>query len=485
MESRFRIIRSALARLDETPVRRHRVLGFAIQVGLLMLFGVMLALPASAQMDGTALGDVGNTRLQRQLGNYINAICPGLQGSENASRADLALQCTILVQTANEIEGVVGVGVEQSLGLSESELNGAVDDIAHRQLPATAKSSSEISVVHTAAVSQRLYTLRRDWGSDIMIAGTLQDNDGNSMPLHYQWSRESSAAGIKDYLPEGLGIYLNGVGSFGHRDSEDEELGFDYRNLGFTMGSDYRVSDTAIVGGAFSYLNSLQDFNSNKGEIDVNTVAFSGYAAKQIQNFYVNAIATYAHAEVDLEREINYGGGAVDRTAKGDTSSDEFSIAAGGGYEFEYQGLTYGPMMEWEWIWLEIRSFTESGADGLNLEHSHDSMTSATVDLGLEGSFPISTRFGVVVPQLTVAWAHQFEDDSREIRARYEFDNTGAGEGEFFVKTDSPDRNYAKISTAISMQFKRGLSGFASYQALVGHNRLSLHAFTFGGRMSF
>lgn len=450
------------------------------ELAALLLIGVSIALPAGAQMGGTALGEVGNTRLQRQLGTYINDICPGLQTAEQSSRADLADRCRELVQTANEIL-VNGGPTADSLGLDTSELNDAVDDIAHRQLPATAKSSSEISAVHTAAVSQRLYTLRRDWGEDIMIAGILRDDDGNAMPLDYRWAREDSAAGIKDRIPEGLGLYLNGVGSFGHRDSEDEELGFDFRNLGFTMGSDYRLSDSMIVGGAFSYLNSFQDFNRDKGEIDVNTVAFSGYGAHRIQSLYINAIATYAHAEVDLEREITF----ADRTAKGDTSSDEFSIALGGGYEFEYEGITYGPMVETEWVWLDIRSFTETGANGLNLEHSHDSMKSATVDVGVEGSYPISTRIGVLVPQLSVAWAHQFEDDSREIRARYEFDNTGAGEGEFFVETDSPDRNYAKISAALSAQLKDGISGFGSYQAIVGHNRLSLHAFTFGARLSF
>jgi outer membrane autotransporter protein len=282
-------------------------------------------------------------------------------------------------------------------------------------------------------------------------------------------------------FPPGLGVYLNGNGSFGHRDSDDEELGFDYRNLGFTLGADYRLSDNTVAGGALGYVNSYQDFNRDKGEIDVNTVAFSGYGAHRIKAFYVDGIVTYAHGEVDLEREIGF----VDRTAKGDTSSDEFSVAFGSGYEFESNGFTYGPMMDWEWIWLDIRSFTESNADGLNLKHRHDSMKSATVDLGVEGSYPISTRFGVFIPQLSVAWAHQFEDDTREIKARYKSDDTGLDEGDFFVETDSPDRNYAKLSAALSASLQGGWSAFASYQAIVGHNRLSYHGFSFGGRHSF
>jgi len=453
---------------------------FTIQAGVLLLILGTSALPAAAQMmGGSELEDVGNTRLQKAVGRAVTAVCNDLSGTNpSGGSADLLVRCIELVDSAIEI---AGGSAGQSLGLTESELNEAVDDIAHRQLPATAKSSSEISSVHTATVSQRLYALRQGT-EQIMIAGLLRDSEGNTLPVDYRWSPEDSAAGIKEKFPPGLGLYLNGMGSFGHRDSDNEELGFDYRNLGFTLGGDYRLSDSTVTGGAFSYVNTFQDFNRDKGEIDVNNVAFSAYGAHRFEAFYVDGILTYAHNEIDLEREIRYA--TIARTAKGDTSSDEFSIAIGSGYEFETAGFTYGPMMDWEWIWLDIRSFTESSAGGLNLKHSHDSMKSATVDLGVEGSYPISTRYGVFIPQLSVAWAHQFEDDTREIKARYEFD-TGLDEGEFFVETDSPDRNYAKLSAAVSASLQGGWSAFGSYQAIVGHNRLSYHGFNFGGRYSF
>lgn len=437
---------------------------------------------ASAQMAAQDLITLSDTNLQRRVANYIDAICADLQAETGRQQVDLAAQCLAVADTAAAIlpGGQAPSGSE--LELDEDELLEAVDDIAHRQMPANSKSSSEISAVHTSAVSARMFALRRDETPDVQLAGTLIDREGERLPLSYQWDRDTAAAGWREQVPEGLGVYLNGNAAFGDRDGDNDELGFDFRNLGFTLGSDYRLTDTRVVGGAFSYLNAFQDFDGNKGEIDVHIVAFSFYGSQRIGQAYVNGIATYAHGEIDLEREIVFS--AIDRTAKGDTSSDEFAIAFGGGYEFQWEGLTYGPMMEWEWLWLDIRSFDESGANGLNLEHAHDSMKSATVDVGVEGSHPISTRYGVFIPQLAVAWVHQFEDDSREIRARFEGDNTGAADG-FVVKTDDPDRNYAKISAALSGSFKRGLSGYLSYQAIVGHDRLSSHGFSFGGRVSF
>ncbi len=463
---------------SETPSRPFTNL--ALTAALLM--SLLAPEVARAQMMGADdLIALADTRLRRQLSRYIGDICGPLQAETGSQQVDLAATCTSLADTATVLSGGGATGNE--LDLTEEELLEAIDDIAHRQLPATAKSSSEISAVHTAAVSSRLFALRQEEAPDILLAGTLIDSDGDRLPIHYQWDRDEAAAGVRERMPEGLGLYLNGNGAFGDRDSDDEEAGFDFRNLGFTAGADYRITDTSVAGGAFTYLNAFQDFKNAKGEIDVDIVAFSFYGTQRINQAYVNAIATYAHGEIDLERELVFA--TFDRTAKGDTSSDEFSIAIGGGYEFQWEGLSYGPMMEWEWIWLDIQSFNESGANGLNLDHDHDEMKSATVDLGLEGSHPISTRWGVFIPQLAVAWVHQFEDDSREIRARYEADNTGASAEEFFVETDDPDRNYAKISAAVSGSFRRGISGYLSYQAIVGHNRLSSHAFSFGGRISF
>jgi len=465
---------------ETLPTRR---LGHVAPVVLALVFLACVFVPEIARAQNSGAEDliaVSDTPVQRQLSTYTGAICEPLQGSPSGTpQADLAEVCLDLTQTATALESLT----VPPLDLDEDGLRDALDDIAHRQLPATAKSSSEISAVHTATVSSRLFALRQEETPDILMAGSLIDSEGNRLPLHYAWDRDASAAGLRDRMPEGLGLYLNGNGAFGHRDSDDEELGFDFRNLGFTLGSDYRLSDASVVGGAFTYVNTFQDFNRDKGEIDVHIVAFSAYGTHRVGQLYFNGVATYAHGEIDIEREIVYAD--VDRQAKGDTSSDEFAFALGSGYEFQWKGFTYGPMMEWEWLWLDIRSFTETGADGLNLQHSHDQMKSATVDLGVEGSHPISTRFGVFIPQLVVAWVHQFEDDSRNIVARYEFDDTGVADEGFFLRTKSPDRNYAKISAAVSGSFKRGMSGYLSYQTIAGHKRLSSHAFSLGGRIQF
>ena len=88
----------------------------------------------------------------------------------------------------------------------------------------------------------------------------------------------------------------------------------------------------------------------------------------------------------------------------------------------------------------------------------------------------------MVTPQIRADWAHQFEDDSREITARYRFDPSRT---EFFVRTQDPDRDYVDFSASVAAQLSGNMSAFLAYETLFGHSDLDVHSFTLGGRIQF
>ncbi len=108
---------------------------------------------------------------------------------------------------------------------------------------------------------------------------------------------------------------------------------------------------------------------------------------------------------------------------------------------------------------LFIESFTESGS-AFNLRNSSQDLDSVTTVLGAEISYAISTALGIISPQIRVGWLHEYENDSRTVKAVYPGD---PGATPINVFTDSPDRNSVPFGASILATLPRGFSAFLDY----------------------
>jgi outer membrane autotransporter protein len=454
---------------------------------------VLIALPVEGfaqQLDMVP----GQTRLQRDLGLAINStVCPALAADPGVNRDDGSLagdlfgRCNDLIATATEINS--GIPGGNSLGLSAGELNAALDSIAHTQMPAIGRGASEISVIQAGIIGERLYALRE--GADgVQIAGHAYDEEGRRVDFDVDLLEASGAAGDDALAGSGFGAFLNVKGGFGDRDTTGEELGFDYYNTGATLGMDYRFSENFFAGIAGGYTYSDRDFSRSGGNIESDTASGWLFLGFQEQGFYLDGLYGFSYHWIDTERDIVIPIGAApsglamaaNRTAKGDTEATEHQLAANAGYVFEFGGLGLGPIAGIEWITLDVDDFDESGAGGLALSYEDDDLDSLITTLGAEASYDLSTDFGVLTPQVRAAWAHQFDDDSRDITAQYRFDPTNT---RFFVRTRSPDRDYVDLGLSVAAQLPGGLSMFLAYDTILGHSYFSVHSFTLGGRLEF
>ena len=105
--------------------------------------------------------------------------------------------------------------------------------------------------------------------------------------------------------------------------------------------------------------------------------------------------------------------------------------------------------------------------------------------LGVQGSYAWSTNFGVLLPQVLFGWQHEFEDDSRIIRATFINDTTNGGKGTTIkVPTDRPDRDYFNLGLGLSAQFPHGISSFIYYQTVLAYEDLTENSFVGGLRIA-
>ena len=276
-----------------------------------------------------------------------------------------------------------------------------------------------------------------------------------------------------------LGLFLNGLGSFGDQEKTPRELGFDFHTGGFVLGGDYKLTNDLILGAAIGYLNTRAQLDDSAGHVTNNGYSLSAFGTYYIANtMYVDGIATYTWNAYDLERNVQ---GGANETARGHPDGNQFALSVGSGYDFFVGGLTAGPTFRVNYLNIFIDGYQERGAATSDLKVNSQTITSVTTDLGAQASYAISVPFGVLLPTVRFEWEHEYENNSRTIVSHSVVDPGQV----LTVTTNGPDRDYFRLGAGVSATFKRGTSAFFYYEAVLGRNNFTNNSFTAGLRFEF
>lgn len=296
-------------------------------------------------------------------------------------------------------------------------------------------------------------------------------------------SERGGAAGADEpsLLGGRLGLFVNGQGSFGDKDATSREAGFEFDTKGVTAGADYRFTDQFILGAALGYISTDSDLDLSAGDSETRGYSLSIFGTYYLSDkFYIDAIATYGWNDYDSTRNIVFPG--FSGSAKGDTDGTQLGLSASGGYNVSRGGLTFGPYARVEYIYVKIDSFTETGADELNLSIDSQRVRSLTTALGGQMFYAISTGWGVLSPNARLEWEHQYKDRSRRLTGTFAVDPL---QTVFAVPTDDPDKDYFNLGLGVAAQFQRGRSAFIHYETVLDREDVTNHSFIGGIRVEF
>jgi outer membrane lipase/esterase len=465
----------------------HRAWKSAARGAAVALVASLVGLAAGAQTPGP-LEQNAETDLQRRTAAAIETLCPKLPSfgaSVDGARPldQLYLRCSQLISTAPGGGGGMG-DVPPLPGVSPDELNDLLVEVAPYEASAPGLTSTETAKVQITNVSNRLLALRQGAtgisfaGLSLVVEGARLDGrllDTFQLP----WA---AAVEDGDEVPR-WGAFLNADGGFGSWDESAEDAGFDFHNGGLTGGVDYRLRDDLAVGLAFGWARTQQDFTGGAVGSDLRKDAYSTslYGTwTHASGAHVDGIVTYTRNEYELERLVGFPGAFSN--ARGDTSANEGAGSLGLGWDVDRGAWSAGPYARVDVVYTKLHGFSEHGAGGLNLSYSDQSIWSVASILGGQVAYALSTPFGVVTPQVRAEYEHEFEDDSRHVKASFAADPTREV---FFAKSPAPDRNFANLGGSISLALPHGVSAFVDYETVLGRFRLEDHQFTLGGRVEF
>jgi outer membrane autotransporter protein len=286
----------------------------------------------------------------------------------------------------------------------------------------------------------------------------------------------------------GLGVFASIDYEKFDQDNTRFESGFERDTLGGTIGVDYALSPSVILGGAFNYGHDFGNYDGVGGGFDHN--GYGGFlytSLSPLPRLFVDLSAGYIWKDYGYERRASFeppGGrtvGAFGRT-QGDTEGDELRLSVNGGYDFALGSVTLGPRLGVNYRDQTIDAYRESGQTGLELAYDNQNIVSLTTNAGVYGSIAINTGVGVIVPQATAEYIHEFLNDQRSVGFRLVQDLNNQ---KFRYQTDPPDRDYVILGVGVSMVLPDGLVAFLNFRELLGYRDRHSHAVNLGIRLAF
>ena len=297
--------------------------------------------------------------------------------------------------------------------------------------------------------------------------------------------RDGTAASADIPGLRGLSFFANGEYSSFGKDATSFEAGFDRETWGITVGGDYSFAGRGVVGLAFNYNKANAWYDVGGGGFDIESYGPLLYGSVlPIPNLFIDGYAGYAWQNYSSDRRINFnfGGFPVTGKALGDTDGHEFKLGLNIGYDFVLGKLTVGPRVGVNYKETTVDAFSERGSTGLELRYSRHTQTSLTTVAGLFASYAISVPFGVVVPQFTAEYVHEFENDQKFHTYQLVQDLSGA---KFRFVNDPPDRDYFNLGAGVVVVLPQGITPFVNYRELLGYRDQHNHTVTAGVRFSF
>jgi uncharacterized protein YhjY with autotransporter beta-barrel domain len=256
-----------------------------------------------------------------------------------------------------------------------------------------------------------------------------------------------------------------------------------------TVGADVQMTRHALAGLAFDTHSQDGRFDGPTGNFDVDSYRFLAYGSfLPVANLNVQVSANYGIVSTERDRgaafveETSGGVFTAIGTPKADFDADQYGVFVSAGYDFPIGTVTLSPRAAYEWQRIAYETYSESGFSGLELKYQDFDITSSLSSLGLLGSIAISTTYGVLVPQASFDWKHEFDLDQQDLDVSF-VDDTRSEKFEY--ENEKPDRDYFEINAGLVFTMPRGFQIFGNYRTITNHSIFDARAGTVGVRYDF
>lgn len=455
-----------------------------------IIFSTILGLSTAsfAQESDLPLGAIGQTELQKRMGNGVQTVCGQFIANEdfsvNAQRADLFDRCGEMVHTALGLE----IDSSKSLGISLAELANVLQEVAGEEAMAQGSIATDTMSGQNALIGSRISGLLT------RLASThYSDSDdfyGNSSRI-----LGMGASGDDFGLSENFSVFANISAGNGEKDATNRENGFDLDATTFIVGADYRLNNSSVVGATIGLEAYDADYTKNQrvsgGDMSVDTATVSVYGLYSQDSYFMSGILGFGNSDFDTTRSVQYSSNnpndsfnGANRQLTSKSQSSQYNLSLTMGYQMINGSRTISPYVKLSYLDVEIDEFGEvdSSGGGLGLQYSAQNIESFKGILGAQASWVISQDFGVFSPYVIAEWHNEFKNDPDTITFQYIHDPRN---NQISLQGDAADSNFFNFTVGSSLILPNSFQLHADISSVVAFQDFDYTSINVGIRKAF
>jgi outer membrane autotransporter protein len=365
-----------------------------------------------------------------------------------------------------------------------SQVASALDQIAPRGDMAAANITINGSRIQSYNIAARLQNIRSGIqgvslrGLNLMID---QDEDMNryGKPFLLAFNGDGLPTDFKVKMNESWGFFMTGDGTYGDMKSSVSQPGYTFRNVGLTLGGDYRFTKNFVAGLMGGYNRTRSDMDDFGSRAVINTFMLGSYGTYYGNGLYLDGLFNIGWNNVDKDRRIVYPG--VDRTATSDQRGIVLALSGGTGYDFRVNKWILTPKLTLDFAHLSSNDYTESGASSLNLQVEGQTSKLMLGQLGGSLTYLWNTGKVLFMPRIwAMAGRELIRDDQIATTARL-----AMGSGSFTTFSVPPDKNFLTLGFGITLSLPQGTSLYINASCQGGQSNYYAYNLSGGLRMSF
>ncbi len=288
-------------------------------------------------------------------------------------------------------------------------------------------------------------------------------------------------------ITQDLNLFMSGGFQKKDKSASPFEAAFDSEQFGLTFGVDREINKKLSISFGIAYDRQDATFASDQGGFDTDSYrAFVVASFLPSENTFLDILGSYGLKDQFTKRYSTATNNRATPTTiggyqKSDLDIKETGLAVQGGYDFSEGNITFGPRLGFSYLVSEIDPYKEYGGTGLELSYSKQREQSLQGKIGFQATTAINTSFGVVAPEASIDFIHEFKRDQRSIEVTLVEDKSNS---KFYFNNDEPDRHYVEAGVGAVLVLPNGIQAFGRVSSVQGQSYIDNYGINLGVKFS-
>ena len=390
-----------------------------------------------------------------------------------AQTPNQAAVASVIDQSSATATGDFANAITQLTTLSSGQLSNALNQLSGEIYSSIGAIERQTTTLELQLLSNRLAGLT---GPGVPAVTSTQSNSGIRLVSKQAANPQSSNPTTSTPTPSQMSwtTWGQGYGLGGNVGGDGNAGGLNYRLAGTLFGAEKWLDEATMIGVLGGYAGTSIGDRQNGSSAQINSYQVGLYELRRMDSMYLSNVDAFGNDNYDTSRPINFG--SVNTTASGKSSGNQWAHYTEAGTTMSFDDVKLQPFMGLQYMYLDQRGYTETGAGSLNLTTDNQIVNSLRQSFGARLSRETMWGSMLVIPTLAARYQHEFGNGTQLLTSSF----SGAPTVQFATSGAQTGRNFGLFTLGATAYISDQFSIYGSvdtqiasqYTAIIGSGGL-------------